>query len=143
MIFSNRYNLGRQCNLNKWERWNQHITKLLESKFPVHFLVASNEFDASYVNYYTGLTPTVIEPTGFLYGALEGRYNYTESVRPEILLGPSQGVFIPSEEYLLLLSVAKTNGFDFKHPNKVRRLGSTLIVICPTLFFLSCMEDIN
>lgn len=41
-------------------------------------------YDAQYINYYTGLVPLIIEPTGMLYGANEANYS---QLREEILLG--------------------------------------------------------
>jgi hypothetical protein len=50
----------------------------------ISFIASMSVYDAQYINYYTGLSPRIIEATGMLYGANEA--NYTQS-RHEILLG--------------------------------------------------------
>ncbi len=63
-------------------------SSMTHGNHPTNFLAAMNVYDAEYINYYTGLKPTIIYATGHYYGGGDdGKFSPLE--RPnDILFGP-------------------------------------------------------
>jgi len=82
MVASHRHFLGR-CSTDEANKLVQHVQQL--SKSSRNFILASNRYDAEYINFYTGLKIPVMWASsfGYQFGA------YTAS-REEILVGPLQ-----------------------------------------------------
>lgn len=116
-LAAHRYSLGR-CSPEKWARLSEHIQQSVESgsHLPKSFVAAMSAYDAEYINYYTGLKPILMEATGMLYGAKTA--NYTRH-RKEILIGPSQGIYLKSEDLTQFLKVAKSNNIVVAHPKSL------------------------
>ena len=88
MVASHRLFLGR-CSLSQALKLIQHVQDL--SKSSKHFILASNRYDAEYINFYTGLRVPVLWASSFGYQF--AAYNV---LREEILVGPLQLTSLPS-----------------------------------------------
>lgn len=110
----NRYSSGR-CSQDSWQRLSDHITNSIFSSAqrPINFITASSQYDVEYINYFTGLNAMLLEPTAVLYLGGVRKHN---PMRPEILLGPSQGIFLKNEDLSVLVAKAKQNGLVVAHP---------------------------
>ena len=89
-----RYAFGR-CSRAAWDVLSTHLRKAANDSFAaarggaLHVVAAGTVFDAQYVNYFTGLTPVVLDMSALGYAPrfAEGGLAHTMK-RPEILVGP-------------------------------------------------------
>ncbi|ELT88348.1 hypothetical protein CAPTEDRAFT_185292 [Capitella teleta] len=57
IYITHRYEMGRYLNAD-WQRWNEHLAEIAQN--PENAIAASNQYDAAYLNYYTGIQAKVI-----------------------------------------------------------------------------------
>jgi len=89
-LAAHRYAI-HECSQKDREKFDNILIQTAGGKRPGKpyvFLGAMNEYDVHYINYYTGLSPILLEATALLYGALNTIY---KPIREEIIIGPSQG----------------------------------------------------
>ena len=85
VIASTRYEMGRH-DANRWKNWNENLIKI--SKDPKNLVAANNEYDAKYIEYFTGINVKVLPS---FCGYIPESYNPS---RPEFLLAEvHQGQF--------------------------------------------------
>jgi len=89
IIAVHRYSLG-MCTRSRWERLNDHLLELISASHKGHKITALTQYDAEYINYYTGLqVPVMLLST--LWYAEKASLNVDNSQkRDEILVGPLQ-----------------------------------------------------
>ena len=90
VIASTRYEMGRH-DPNRWKSWNENLIKI--SKDPKNIVAGNNEYDAKYIEYFTGIKAKVLPS---FCGYIPESYNPS---RPEFLLAPVhhgqfQGIFL-------------------------------------------------
>lgn len=91
-----------------------------KSNRPKNFLAAMSRYDVEYINYFTGLKPILIEPTGALYGALDLVQKYEKlNKKTEILLGLGSTHSIHKDELNRLMNFAKTRNYTLSNPHKM------------------------
>lgn len=81
---AHRYSLGR-CPTSHWQRLSEHVQMAAARG---HIVAAMGRYDAEYINYFTGLRPTILSTNSFYYAG-HGVTQFTKA-RPEILVGPMQ-----------------------------------------------------
>lgn len=114
-LAAHRYSLGR-CSADSWNKLDRHLamtvnaTRIATGVIPYSIVAAMNEFDINYINYYTGINPTLFEAIGILYGGARTA-NYSLE-RREILLWPAD--YFQNKKIVEMVSVANTSGFELR-----------------------------
>jgi hypothetical protein len=114
-IASHRYSLGR-CSVDSWKRLNEHVIESMKDNKnrPRNFIAAMSKYDVEYINYFTGLTPILIEPTGS-YALEIGKRD--KSLKAEILLGST--THLSTMHINSLMKSAKLNNYTVAHPHRL------------------------
>jgi hypothetical protein len=96
IIAAHRYSLG-MCTRPRWKRLNEHFLELISAAYKGHLIAALTQYDAEYINYYTGLKVPVILFSALWYAEKERVIADDSKRRDEILLGPLQRTQVNAE----------------------------------------------
>ena len=87
IIAAHRYSLG-MCTRSRWKRLNEHLSDLVSAANKGHTIAALTQYDAEYINYFTGLNVPIILLSTLWYAEKESLNIDDSQRRDEILLGP-------------------------------------------------------
>jgi hypothetical protein len=82
------------CTRSRWEQLNEHLFDLISAVHKGHKIAALTQYDAEYINYYTGLHVPVILLSTLWYAEKASVGIDSSHMRDEILLGPLQLTFV-------------------------------------------------